>query len=149
MAKTSRNQDFAAYVEKLAAGRSNRELARATEEAGSRVNATSIGDMRWGTVPTYKLLEKFANGLELDAERRSELFRVAGYATVAAGTPEPNAVVRQIMTSADELHYEPDLEAIDVAGFQGAENLTEKDKATINRIVRAILSEKRRSEGRE
>jgi len=71
----TRNREFAAIVERLAAGRSNRVLADIT-----RVNATSIGDMRWGRVVGYRLLGRFADGIEASPEDRRELFAAAGYA---------------------------------------------------------------------
>lgn len=70
----SRNKEFAAIVERLAAGRSNRALADITG-----VNATSIGDMRWGRVVSYKLLQRFADGVEAPVEDRRALFAAAGY----------------------------------------------------------------------
>lgn len=68
------NRAFGQVAARICGDRTNRALAEATG-----VNATSIGEMKYGRVPGFKLLKRFADGLNLtDAERR-ELLRAAGY----------------------------------------------------------------------
>jgi hypothetical protein len=68
------NERFAEVVKRIADGRSTRELYRATGVSHSRVS-----DMAFGIVPGYRLLARFADGLELSPEDRRELFAAAGY----------------------------------------------------------------------
>lgn len=82
-----RNSTFAQYVEELAASRASRELSRLTRENGAYVNPTTIADMRWGVVPSYKILDRFAEGLRLSGSQKAELFRRAGYASTVTGLP--------------------------------------------------------------
>jgi hypothetical protein len=77
-----RNTEFAELVEELAGGRSNRTLRELTG-----VNPTTIGDMRWGIVPVYRTLERFADGLRLEPRTRYTLFSRARY-VMNEGTPE-------------------------------------------------------------
>lgn len=91
MPEDTRNPAFAAYVEALAAGRSSRELSRVTRDSGYYVNATSIGDMRFGIVPGYKLLDRFVKGLELTDHEATELFARAGYSRAAPDDPSPES----------------------------------------------------------
>src|SRR4051794_8443047 len=83
MTDEARNTAFAAYLEELAAGRASRELSRVTRANRAYVNPTTIADMRWGTVPTFKLLDRFARGLALEPAQRDRLFQLAGFSDEA------------------------------------------------------------------
>ena len=74
------NRDFGDYVTELVAGRTNREIARLTG-----VNHATVGEMRAGVVPSYRLLERFGNGLGLTPHQWHTLFKKARY--VMEGTP--------------------------------------------------------------
>lgn len=58
----------------------------------------------------------------------------------------PQAALRIAANRSEELRYDPELEDIDVAGFRGLENLPPATLAKVNRVVRALLSEEKRSE---
>jgi transcriptional regulator with XRE-family HTH domain len=64
---------------RIAAGRSQRELARVTRENDCYVNASSIGDLMGGFVSTFEILEKLAEGLDLSAADRVDLFSAAEF----------------------------------------------------------------------
>jgi hypothetical protein len=81
----SLNRDFGDFVEELCEGRSSRELGRFTG-----VNHTTISDMRSGTVPGYRLLERFADGMKLSQAHRYQLFKKARY--VMDGTPQERLI---------------------------------------------------------
>lgn len=73
-----RNKPFGELVTRLVGERSNREVGRMTG-----VSYTYIADMAWGTVPSYEILRRFADGMEdaglLSLEDRAALFHAAGY----------------------------------------------------------------------
>lgn len=69
-----KRDDFAALVKRLAGGRSVRAVAK---EVG--ISHTAIYEMLDGWVPSYRLLERFADGMKLDATQRGALFASAGY----------------------------------------------------------------------
>jgi hypothetical protein len=49
----------------------------------------------------------------------------------------------------EEFTYEPDLESFSLKGFPGAENLQPKSLEVAERIMREVLAQERRQQGRE
>ncbi|MDO8613564.1 MAG: helix-turn-helix transcriptional regulator [Dehalococcoidia bacterium] len=84
----------------------------------------------------------FAESFGLDVNEWREMF---GYPRIE---PSLTDAVRTVVTHAEELTYEPDLDEVDVSGFHGAEKFSPADIAELNRVARAVLSEKRRRGGR-
>lgn len=74
MAETKRNQRFGEVAERLAAGRSNRTMARLTG-----ISHTRIGDMRWGEVPSLRLVESYASASGGSPDDQRALYEAAGY----------------------------------------------------------------------
>lgn len=160
-----RNSAFGKAVERALDGLSQREASRRTG-----ISPTYIGDLKWGLVPSFRVLERLVQGLDLPAARRMELFEAAGYnvgeadssdspatelsaADESAGGDDPDALVRRLLDAAaarpDELAYAPEWEGATVEGFEGAENLSPGDIEVANRVLRRVLSEQARRHGRQ
>jgi hypothetical protein len=122
--------EFAAVVKRLTAGRSLRTLARQTG-----VSHTRIGQMGGGLVPTFRLLERFANALGLSPAERRELFLTAGYPAPdedPASFASPERLSQGIAMLI--LKY-PDQEQLTVRGFGGLGRLTE---AQVDQLLQAL-----------
>lgn len=75
------DRDFGTYVSQLCGEMTNREVYRLTG-----VTHTTVGDMKFGVVPSFRILERLADGLPISPRQRYELFRRAGY-VMNEGTP--------------------------------------------------------------
>lgn len=132
-------------MEHLAAGRSSRVLSRLTG-----VSHTQIADMRWGKVPSYRILERYLAALEVPLAEQRAVFAAAGYVLPLDDTADAAArraveLARQPEPEDDgELTYEPDLDEIDISTWAGAKHLSQSDIEELNRIYRAHLAQVRR-----
>jgi transcriptional regulator with XRE-family HTH domain len=91
-------------------------------------------------------VERFARGLGLDVNDWREAW---GYARVEPGDPAGAAatLLRAVERHREALSYEPDLEQVDVRGFQGTQNLPAEDLEILNESMRALIAAKRRERG--
>lgn len=148
MADTERNLNFAAAVEAALGGLTQREVRRRTG-----ISATYVGDMLYGSVPSFRKLEQLARGLGLAGKLAQDLFEAAGYAPphdLVEGS-NPNRLLDQVAARSRELTYDPDLSDLDIRSLSGKDqaDISETAMETINDVVRALLSEERRKQGRE
>lgn len=134
------NRGFGAYVEELAAGRSNRDLWAMTGVSHSR-----IGDMRAGFVPSYRLLERFADNLKppLTGEQRQRLFEEAGYAP-AGLRPSPRDHYHQRLGELLDLCAELEVEPM-LADFYGGEQGQVQTHEDADRVADALVRDQIRS----
>jgi hypothetical protein len=141
MAPTERNTEFAAVVEELAQGRSNRELARLTG-----ISATYIGDMKWGDVPSYQIVRQYADTMGATRQQRARLFRSAQYLDqqsmeeLNGGESNADRFLRGLRQLAQEFHKD----SIPVSfsgGLADLEELTPQDVDDILRSIREQLQE--------
>lgn len=114
------NEAFKSVVEELTRGMALREVASATG-----VSHTGFDDMRrWGKVPHYVGLQRFADGLGLSPNQRAELFIAAGYRA------EETSEVRRLIAGLRETGYD----------VQDADYLT---PATVDAILAAVGNRER------
>jgi transcriptional regulator with XRE-family HTH domain len=149
MADPPLNQDFADAVKRLLGRESQRGVARRTG-----VSHTRISDMAFGVVPSYRLLERFANALELPPRDRQELFRVAGYERTATMSQPLNEqellerafeVAGNIVPTAEE---EAELEGVELFGYHGP-NVSPHDLQLIKRLLVARNRLRKQAEERK
>lgn len=128
------------------AGRSQREVRRLTG-----ISATYVGDMLWGVVPSFRVLERFAQGLELDADTLRELFEAAGYAApmIAQATTIDGDRAIDVLAEEGErvndLKYEAILDEMAAKGLLGKSSQDPRFRAA----VKAVLARRAAQRGQE
>ncbi|MFN3648444.1 MAG: hypothetical protein ACK47B_02595 [Armatimonadota bacterium] len=91
-------------------------------------------------------VERFARGLGLDVNDWREAW---GYPRIEPEDPAGAAesLLRAVERRREALSYEPDLEQVDVRGFQGTQDLGEEDLRALKEAMRALIAAKRRERG--
>lgn len=131
-------------------------LAQATQEVldrrfGGSVNAAhlrlKIGRevltrMAGGWPPSLEIAERFAREIHEDPNRWREL---CGYEPIRDERP-PIQVIREASRA---LTYDPDLEGVTLRAYTGDTEVLPEDREVMEQILRAMLAEKRRQQGRE
>lgn len=78
-----------------------------------------------------------------DVERTSD--DIIGQALHDAAPPQ---LLKRVLGRAGELTYSPEWEHVSVDNFDGAERLTPRGREVANRVLRSVLTEQMRDEGR-
>lgn len=112
------NEEFAVAIKRIVGNRSLRGISRLTG-----ISHTYVDDLKWGIVPSYQVLQQFADGMKLTDEQREELFDLAGYEPVTQTTTLPPAFAQALQEVAAEYGVEPPSTIL--LGEQTVEQFTE------------------------
>jgi transcriptional regulator with XRE-family HTH domain len=105
------------------------------------VSREAIAKLLAGRRPSLEVVEQFARAFGEDVNRWRVL---CDYAPVE----DPRAPLELILDKSKELTYEPDLDTVTFKGFLAGPNVHPEDREALERIARAVLSERRRKQGR-
>ena len=141
----SLNQAFGEWVCQTMDNWRGQKLSLRQARMRTGIDTDTLGRMRQGDVPKIDKVIAYARGFEEDV---NAALRLAGYDPVE---PSPDDAAEALLEAADrgELTYEPDLDQVDVYGFEGAGSMTENDRRIINAGLRKLLEAQRRRQGRQ
>jgi len=144
--RSQNNPDWADYVARVMK-KHGATLRSQRQRTG--LSHTTVSSWLQGVNPGYDGAVAFADGFGEDVH---EALRLAGYQPI--NPADPVMAAEQLLASVknesgEELTYDPDIEHVDVYGFEGAESMTENDRRIINVALRALIEAQRRKQGRE